>query len=264
MRANAHVLRNVSLTLRHGEITALVGRSGAGKSTVASLISRFYTPDRGLITMGGIDIHAWSRTAWADAVALVAQEPVLFSATVADNIAYGRPRSTREEIQAAAEAANAHDFIMQLEHRCAGFLILVVYNGKQLNAGLTKARTPCLLVRYCLRPRLCTPFVHPVIAGVVLLKCQVTRSMSCLRGRQICLASKWLQQLALVVLHHKQASAAWPLVSGQAAGCCAWDALLRSPCPRSNWIATPQNWWSVRASSSSGCAAAAQRRFKCR
>jgi ABC-type multidrug transport system fused ATPase/permease subunit len=83
---------------------------------VANLISRFYTPDRGLVTMGGVDIHAWSRTAWADAVALVAQEPVLFSATVADNIAYGRPCASMAEIQAAAEAANAHEFIHDLEH----------------------------------------------------------------------------------------------------------------------------------------------------
>ena len=69
--------------------------------------------------MGGVDIYAWSRAAWADAVALVAQEPSLFSATVADNIAYGRPHASMAEIQTAAEAANAHEFICDLEHGCA-------------------------------------------------------------------------------------------------------------------------------------------------
>ena len=120
MRPHAPVLADVDITLRHGEVTALVGRSGAGKSTVAALISRFYTPDVGLITMGGIDVHAWSRTAWSDAVAMVAQEPVLFAATVADNIAYGRPQASRDEVVAAAKAANAHGFIEELEEGCAG------------------------------------------------------------------------------------------------------------------------------------------------
>jgi ABC-type multidrug transport system fused ATPase/permease subunit len=118
MRAKKNVLQDVSITLRHGEVTALVGRSGAGKSTVASLLSRFYMPNTGTITMGGIDIHAWSRKAWTEAVALVSQEPALFSATVADNVAYGRPRASREEIEVAAKAANAHDFIVGLENGC--------------------------------------------------------------------------------------------------------------------------------------------------
>ena len=117
-RSKADVLENVSLRIRHGSITALVGRSGAGKSTIAALISRFYTPDAGLITMGGIDVHAWSRRAWSEAVAMVAQDPVLFAASVADNIAYGRTRATRAEVVAAAEAANAHEFIEALEHGC--------------------------------------------------------------------------------------------------------------------------------------------------
>jgi ABC-type multidrug transport system fused ATPase/permease subunit len=119
MRPSSPVLSDVNVTLRHGEVTAIVGRSGAGKSTVASLISRFYTPDMGVITMGGVDIHAWSRCAWSDAVALVAQEPVLFAGTVADNIAYGRPRAMQADIRAAAEAANAHEFITGLEDGCA-------------------------------------------------------------------------------------------------------------------------------------------------
>jgi ABC-type multidrug transport system fused ATPase/permease subunit len=118
MRSGKNVLHDVDITIRHGEVTALVGRSGAGKSTVASLISRFYMPNTGVITMGGIDIHAWSRQAWTEAVALVSQEPALFSATVADNIAYGRPRASREDVQMAAKAANAHDFIVGLENGC--------------------------------------------------------------------------------------------------------------------------------------------------
>jgi ABC-type multidrug transport system fused ATPase/permease subunit len=114
MRPDVQVLHNVGFTIARGQVTALVGRSGAGKSTVVSLLSRFYAPCRGTVCMGGMDIFAWSRDAWSASVALVAQDPVLFAATIADNIAYGSPRASEESITAAAKAANAHDFIMKL------------------------------------------------------------------------------------------------------------------------------------------------------
>ena len=118
MRPDVQVLRNVSFRLERGKMTALVGRSGAGKSTVASLLSRFYAPEAGTITMGGMDIFAWSRNAWSASVALVSQDPVLFSASIADNIAYGAPRASHATVEAAAKAANAHDFITNFPDGC--------------------------------------------------------------------------------------------------------------------------------------------------
>jgi ABC-type multidrug transport system fused ATPase/permease subunit len=80
------VLRDLSLTLPRGRVTALVGRSGAGKSTVAALLERLYAPDAGAITLDGADIRAYARTDWTAALAAVSQEPVLFPASIAYNI----------------------------------------------------------------------------------------------------------------------------------------------------------------------------------
>lgn len=113
MRPDVEVLHKVSFRLQRGQMTALVGRSGAGKSTVVSLLSRFYAPKSGTISMGGVDIFAWSRNAWSASVALVSQDPVLFAASIADNIAYGAPRASHTTVEEAAKAANAHDFIMK-------------------------------------------------------------------------------------------------------------------------------------------------------
>lgn len=118
MRPDVQVLRNISFRLERGKMTALVGRSGAGKSTVVSLLSRFYAPETGTITMGGMDIFAWSRNAWSSSVALVSQDPVLFAASIHDNIAYGAPRASQEIVEEAAKAANAHDFIMKFPDGC--------------------------------------------------------------------------------------------------------------------------------------------------
>lgn len=109
------MLQDVSLTLKRGTVTALVGRSGAGKSTVAAVLSRFYDPQSGGIYLAGTPASNFTRGEWARAVAMVSQEPVLFSGTISDNIAYGRfGKCSMEDIQAAAEAANAHEFIMRL------------------------------------------------------------------------------------------------------------------------------------------------------
>eukprot|EP00892_Ulva_mutabilis_P003325 jgi/Ulvmu1/1364/UM011_0092.1 len=132
MQPERVILQDVNFTLKRGKITALVGRSGAGKSTVVSLIERLYTPQQGSITMGGMDISAWSRDAWASSVALVAQDPVLFTATIADNIAYGAPRASRADIIGAASAANAHEFIEELPD---GYDTMVGETGMQLSGG---------------------------------------------------------------------------------------------------------------------------------
>lgn len=88
-RPDAPVLQGVTLFIPRGRTTALVGRSGAGKSTIAALLSRFYEPQEGSIYLGSQPVHDFPRGQWSKAVALVSQDPFLFSGTIADNIAYG-------------------------------------------------------------------------------------------------------------------------------------------------------------------------------
>jgi ABC-type multidrug transport system fused ATPase/permease subunit len=107
------VLRDVSLRIAAGEHVAVVGSSGAGKSTIGALIARFYDPVGGRVEIDGRDARDWSLPWLRDQIGILLQDTVLFTGTVADNIAYGAPAS-REEIVAAASAAGAHDFIMRL------------------------------------------------------------------------------------------------------------------------------------------------------
>jgi ABC-type multidrug transport system fused ATPase/permease subunit len=109
-----HVLHDVSFRLRRGEVVALVGRSGAGKTTVAQLIPRLYDPQQGRVLIDGHDIRTFTLASLRSQISTVLQEPVLFSGTVADNIAYGRPGASREEVVAAAESANAMEFVERL------------------------------------------------------------------------------------------------------------------------------------------------------
>ncbi|BDA40377.1 mitochondrial potassium channel ATP-binding subunit [Coccomyxa sp. Obi] len=133
LRPEAPVLRDVSMTLPRGKVTAVVGHSGAGKSTIAALISRFYTPTSGDVLLAGQSAQSFSRGEWAKAVALVSQEPVLFSGTIADNIAYASyGNCSRAEVVAAAEAANAAEFIAQLPQ---GYDTLVGDRGALLSGG---------------------------------------------------------------------------------------------------------------------------------
>merc|ERR1719218_117754 len=115
MRPNTGVLRGMNLTLERGKVTAIVGRSGSGKSTVAALISKFYRPEAGGVFLAGAPAEDFTAVEWSNAVAMVGQEPVLFDASILDNIAYGqRGQCDRAEVEAAARLANAHDFIMEL------------------------------------------------------------------------------------------------------------------------------------------------------
>jgi ATP-binding cassette subfamily B multidrug efflux pump len=112
--AGRPVLHDVSFTAEPGQTVALVGRTGAGKTTIANLIPRFYDVTAGAVRLDGRDVRELPRVAVRLQVAMVLQEPFLFSGTIAENIGYGRDGATREEIVAAARAVDAHDFIAAL------------------------------------------------------------------------------------------------------------------------------------------------------
>jgi ABC-type multidrug transport system fused ATPase/permease subunit len=107
-------LRNVNMSISPGEVVALVGSSGAGKSTIVQLLPRLYDPHMGQVMIDGHDIRDWTLDSLRSRMSMVLQEAILFAGTVAENITYGRPEATREEIIAAAIQANAHEFIEKL------------------------------------------------------------------------------------------------------------------------------------------------------
>jgi len=129
---NRSVIRDLSLDIRPGEMIGLVGHSGSGKSTLVNLICRFYDVTDGRILLDGTDIRRLRVSDFRRHIGLVLQEPFLFFGTVADNIAYGKPGATREEIVAAARAAHAHDFILRLPQ---GYDSLVGERGQGLSGG---------------------------------------------------------------------------------------------------------------------------------
>jgi ATP-binding cassette subfamily B protein/subfamily B ATP-binding cassette protein MsbA len=126
------VLRNLSLEARPGECVAIVGLSGAGKSTLAGLVPRFFDPWEGKVLMEGKDLRNLRLDDVRQKVSLVLQESFLFPISVAENIAYGRPSATRPEIEAAARAANAHDFIEKLP---SGYDTIISERGATLSGG---------------------------------------------------------------------------------------------------------------------------------
>ena len=129
---NEEVLSHVSFEVKPGEMIAFVGPSGAGKSTVASLLPRFYDATNGSITIDGQDIRKVTLDSLREQVGIVPQETVLFNGSVYDNILYGRLDATREEVEAAAKAANAHDFIMQLPN---GYETMLGDRGMNISGG---------------------------------------------------------------------------------------------------------------------------------
>ena len=108
------VLRDITFRLEPGETLALLGPTGSGKSTVIGLVPRFFDPLAGRVLIDGNDLRAVDLRSLRRQIALVLQEPFLFPLSVAENIAYGRPGASLTEIEAAARAANAHDFITRL------------------------------------------------------------------------------------------------------------------------------------------------------
>ncbi len=108
------VLEEVSFNVRPGEMVAIVGLTGAGKTTIANLVPRFFEPTRGRVLVDEVDVSRYSLRSLRERIALVPQEPVLFSGTIADNIRYGRLQASDEDVEAAARAAHVHEFIQQL------------------------------------------------------------------------------------------------------------------------------------------------------
>ena len=131
----APVLRDISFTIDPGDIVAIVGPSGAGKSTIADLIPRFYDPTAGQVRINGLDIRQVTLESLRQQIGIVPQDIMLFSGTIRDNIAYGRPGATEEEIQNAAIAANAHNFISDPNTLPDGYNTIVGERGKQLSGG---------------------------------------------------------------------------------------------------------------------------------
>jgi len=129
--SNDWILKNVSLTVGRGEVVALVGLSGAGKSTLTNLLMRFYDPTSGEIAIDGIDIRKAKLASLRQQIALVTQEVILFNDSIINNIAYGGEGFDRQKIEAAAQAAYAHDFVLER----GGYDTLIGERGVKLSGG---------------------------------------------------------------------------------------------------------------------------------
>jgi ATP-binding cassette, subfamily B, bacterial len=126
------VLPDLDLGVPAGQTLALVGTTGAGKTTIAKLLSRFYDPTDGRVTLDGVDLRTLDEPTLRKAVVMVTQENYMFGGTVADNIRFGRPEATDDQVVAAAQAIGAHDFITRLPH---GYDTDVANKGGRLSAG---------------------------------------------------------------------------------------------------------------------------------
>jgi ABC-type multidrug transport system fused ATPase/permease subunit len=126
------VLHDIAFEMAPGEMVALVGPSGAGKTSIANLICRFYDPRQGRITIDGNDLRQIKLSSLRQQVAVVLQDSFLFNNSVVENLLYGKPDATREELVRAAKAANAHDFILQLPQ---GYDTEIGERGVKLSGG---------------------------------------------------------------------------------------------------------------------------------
>lgn len=131
-RPDVPVLNDVDLTVSPGETVALVGRSGAGKSTIAGLVYRFFDVDEGAVCIDGVDVRKLKLHDLRGRLAIVSQEPSLFSGTIADNIAWARPTASRDDIEKAARLAHAHDFTSAFPQ---GYDTIVGERGVKLSGG---------------------------------------------------------------------------------------------------------------------------------
>jgi ATP-binding cassette, subfamily B, bacterial MsbA len=130
--ASAPALENVSLTVAKGTRIAIVGRNGSGKTTLLTLLPRLYDPQQGRVLIDGVDIRRATLRSVRQQISIVTQDSVIFPGTIADNIAYGNPRASREQVIAAAQRAFAHDFILE---KPAGYDTRLGEMGGQLSGG---------------------------------------------------------------------------------------------------------------------------------
>lgn len=131
-KADEPVLRDVNLVIEAGQTVALVGPTGAGKTSIAALIARFYDVSTGSVTIDGVDVRAVTQRSLHRQMGMVPQDPFLFTGSVADNIRFGVPQASDEAVVAAAKSANAHDFIMALPD---GYATQVLEGGANLSVG---------------------------------------------------------------------------------------------------------------------------------
>lgn len=129
---SAAALHDISFEVKSGQTVAIVGATGSGKSSLVHLIPRFYDPTSGVVRIDGVDVRELDLSGLRRAVGMIFQETVLFSATVSDNIAYGQPEASQEQIIAAAKAAHAHEFISRLEN---GYDTVIGERGVSLSGG---------------------------------------------------------------------------------------------------------------------------------
>jgi ABC-type multidrug transport system fused ATPase/permease subunit len=146
------VLKDVSFTITQGQLVGIVGTTGGGKSTVVSLIPRFYDPTSGCVRIDGVDIREYKLHPLRDQIGFVLQDTVLFRGTIRDNIAYGRPGATQKEIEEAAKLANADEFISRMPHgydTMVGERGLTLSGGQRQRIGIARAvirNTPILIL----------------------------------------------------------------------------------------------------------------------
>lgn len=131
-RADTPVLRDINLSLEPGQMVALVGPTGAGKSSIANLVARFYDVSAGVVEIDGVDVRTVTQESLRRQMGLVPQDPFLFPGTIRDNIRFGRLAATDEAVEAAARSANAHDFIMDLPD---GYGTAILEGGANLSVG---------------------------------------------------------------------------------------------------------------------------------
>jgi len=127
------LLEGIDLQIKHGEIVAFVGKNGCGKTSLLNLLPRFYDPDHGSILIDGVDIRAVNLRSLRKQIAVVTQDMFLFDDTIFNNIAYAHPKATKEDVEAAARKAQAHDFI--LRDLASGYDTIVGAEGKKLSGG---------------------------------------------------------------------------------------------------------------------------------
>ena len=130
--ADRPVVRDFDIEVPGGSVVALVGRSGAGKTTITDLVARFHDPTQGSLRLNGRDIREYRLASYRRLLAVVQQDVFLFDGTIRDNIAYGRRDATLAEVQDAAQRANAHEFIMQIPH---GYEAKIGERGIKLSGG---------------------------------------------------------------------------------------------------------------------------------